>query len=103
MAWNRLPSAAMRTLLELSTIPGTSIPGNVFVAMRGESSNGNKFIDKAIASGAVAIVTDSAEEKPREGVAWAQVKHGRQALAAAKRELLRASIGPARDHRDYGH
>jgi UDP-N-acetylmuramoyl-L-alanyl-D-glutamate--2,6-diaminopimelate ligase len=56
-------------------------PGNVFVAMRGESSDGNKFIDKAIASGAVAIVSDSIEEKPREGVAWAQVKHGRQALA----------------------
>jgi UDP-N-acetylmuramoyl-L-alanyl-D-glutamate--2,6-diaminopimelate ligase len=49
--------------------------------MRGESSDGNKFIDKAIASGAVAIVTDSAEEKQREGIAWAQVKHGRQALA----------------------
>ena len=35
-------------------------PGDVFVAMRGESSDGNKFIDKAIAAGAVAIVTDSA-------------------------------------------
>ena len=32
-------------------------PGDVFVAMRGESSDGNKFIDQAIASGAVAVVT----------------------------------------------
>ncbi len=56
-------------------------PGYVFVAMRGESSDGNQFIDKAIAAGAVAIVTDSASEKPREGVAWAQVPHGRRALA----------------------
>src|SRR5947209_11092400 len=56
-------------------------PGDVFVAMRGESSDGNKFIDKAIAAGAVAIVTDSATEKPRAGVAWAQVPHGRRALA----------------------
>jgi UDP-N-acetylmuramoyl-L-alanyl-D-glutamate--2,6-diaminopimelate ligase len=56
-------------------------PGDVFVAMRGESSDGNKFIDKAIASGAVAVVSDSAIEKPREGVAWAQVPHGRRALA----------------------
>lgn len=56
-------------------------PGNVFVAMRGESSDGNQFIDKAIASGAVAIVTDSASEQPRSGVAWAQVAHGRRALA----------------------
>ena len=56
-------------------------PGDVFVAMRGESSDGNKFIDKAIAAGAVAIVTDSAIEKPRGGVAWVQVPHGRRALA----------------------
>ena len=55
-------------------------PGDVFVAMRGEASDGNRFIDRAIAAGAVAIVTDSSGEKPREGVAWAQVPHGRRAL-----------------------
>lgn len=56
-------------------------PGNVFVAMQGESSDGNQFIDKAIAAGAVAVVTDSATEPPRDGVAWAEVPHGRRALA----------------------
>jgi UDP-N-acetylmuramoyl-L-alanyl-D-glutamate--2,6-diaminopimelate ligase len=56
-------------------------PGDLFVAMRGESSDGNEFIDKAIGAGAVAIVTDSATEKPRANVAWAQVEHGRRALA----------------------
>jgi UDP-N-acetylmuramoyl-L-alanyl-D-glutamate--2,6-diaminopimelate ligase len=56
-------------------------PGDLFVAMRGESSDGNQFIDKAIAAGAVAIVTDSSTEQPRTGVAWAQVPHGRRALA----------------------
>src|SRR5271168_2435388 len=56
-------------------------PGAVFVAMRGESSDGNRFIDQAIAAGAVAIVTDSAAEEPRAGVAWARVAHGRRALA----------------------
>ena len=56
-------------------------PGCAFVAMRGESSDGNRFIDQAIQSGAVAIVTDSPTEKPREGVAWALVPHGRRALA----------------------
>jgi UDP-N-acetylmuramoyl-L-alanyl-D-glutamate--2,6-diaminopimelate ligase len=56
-------------------------PGDVFVAMQGESSDGNKFIDKAIALGAAAVVSDSAAERPREGVAWAQVPHGRRALA----------------------
>jgi UDP-N-acetylmuramoyl-L-alanyl-D-glutamate--2,6-diaminopimelate ligase len=56
-------------------------PGDVFVAMRGESSDGNKFIDKAIDAGAAAIVSDSAEQQPREGTAWARVPHGRRALA----------------------
>src|ERR1700719_1611422 len=56
-------------------------PGDAFIAMRGESSDGNKFIDKAIAAGAVAIVSASASEKPREGIAWVQVPHGRRALA----------------------
>ncbi len=55
--------------------------GDVFVAMKGESSDGNKFIDKAMAAGAAAIVSDSPAEKPRDGVAWAQVPHGRRALA----------------------
>ncbi|HKV81402.1 MAG TPA: UDP-N-acetylmuramoyl-L-alanyl-D-glutamate--2,6-diaminopimelate ligase [Candidatus Sulfotelmatobacter sp.] len=56
-------------------------PGSVFVAMNGESSDGNRFIDQAIQAGAVAIVTDSPAEKPREGLAWALVPHGRRALA----------------------
>ncbi len=55
--------------------------GNVFVAMRGETTDGNRYIDTAISSGAAAVVTDSADEKPRPGVAWAQVAHGRRALA----------------------
>src|SRR5216684_5567644 len=56
-------------------------PGDAFIAMQGESSDGNKFIDQAISAGAVAIVTDSATEKPRPNLAWAQVPHGRRALA----------------------
>ena len=56
-------------------------PGCLFVAMQGETSDGNHFIDQAIAAGAVAVVTDSATEKPRPAVAWAVVQHGRRALA----------------------
>jgi UDP-N-acetylmuramoyl-L-alanyl-D-glutamate--2,6-diaminopimelate ligase len=56
-------------------------PGDAFVAMRGETSDGNKFIDQAIAAGAAAVVSDSAGEKPRENAAWARVAHGRRALA----------------------
>jgi UDP-N-acetylmuramoyl-L-alanyl-D-glutamate--2,6-diaminopimelate ligase len=54
-------------------------PGDVFVAMRGESSDGNQFIDRAIAAGAVAVVTDS--DRTSTNVAWARVSHGRRALA----------------------
>ena len=56
-------------------------PGYIFVAMRGETSDGNRFIDQAVANGAVAVVTDSSSEKPRESVAWAVAPHGRRALA----------------------
>jgi UDP-N-acetylmuramoyl-L-alanyl-D-glutamate--2,6-diaminopimelate ligase len=55
--------------------------GWLFVAMRGESTDGNRYIDAAIAAGAVAVVTDSAEQPPRDGVGWAVVPHGRRALA----------------------
>jgi UDP-N-acetylmuramoyl-L-alanyl-D-glutamate--2,6-diaminopimelate ligase len=56
-------------------------PAWVFVAMKGASTDGNRYIDAAIAAGAVAVVTDSAEQTPRAGVAWALVPHGRRALA----------------------
>jgi UDP-N-acetylmuramoyl-L-alanyl-D-glutamate--2,6-diaminopimelate ligase len=58
-------------------------PGWVFVAWKGESTDGNRYIDAALKNGAVAVVTDSAAEQPRPGAAWAVVPHGRQALAQA--------------------
>ena len=54
-------------------------PGDLFVAMQGGSSDGNKFIDQAISAGAIAVVSDS-DLRP-ENVAWATVVHGRRALA----------------------
>lgn len=56
-------------------------PGWLFVAARGESTDGNRYIDAALAQGAIAVVTDSAGEPRRPGVAWAVVEHGRKALA----------------------
>src|ERR1700684_1675331 len=56
-------------------------PGCASVAMRGESSDGNRFIDQAIQAGAVAVVTDSPAEMQRPNVGWAVVANGRRALA----------------------
>jgi UDP-N-acetylmuramoyl-L-alanyl-D-glutamate--2,6-diaminopimelate ligase len=63
-------------------------PGWCFVAMKGESTDGNRYIDTALAAGAVAVVSDSPNptlaESARVGhpdVAWAQAPHGRRALA----------------------
>lgn len=54
-------------------------PGWCFVATRGGSADGNRYIDAALQSGAVAIVSDS--QPPRGNIPWAQVQHGRRALA----------------------
>ena len=54
-------------------------PGWCFVAMRGEATDGNRYIDIALRAGAAAVVSDSLP--PRPGIAWAQVTHGRRALA----------------------
>ena len=64
-------------------------PGCLFVAMRGETSDGNRFIDVAIQAGAVAVITDSPSETPRPGVAWAVVPHGRRALARVSANFYR--------------
>jgi UDP-N-acetylmuramoyl-L-alanyl-D-glutamate--2,6-diaminopimelate ligase len=56
-------------------------PGWLFVAMRGESNNGNRYIDAALENGAAAVVTDAGHEHRRSGVPWAVVHDGRQALA----------------------
>ena len=65
------------------------VPGDVFLAIEGETTDGNKFIDKALQAGAVAIVSDSKEEKPRGNVAWAQVPHGRRAMGRLSANLYR--------------
>ncbi len=63
-------------------------PGAVFVAMKGGSTDGNRYIDKALANGALGIITDSAPTFDhllvyQAGVPLLQVEHGRRALAEA--------------------
>ena len=63
-------------------------PGAVFVAMRGGTTDGNRFIEKAIASGALGIITDSSPTFDHLLVYNAdlpilEVAHGRRALAQA--------------------
>src|SRR5215471_11854476 len=56
-------------------------PGALFIAMRGESTDGNRYIAQAIEKGAVAVVSDNPEFKPSKTVAFATVAYGRRALA----------------------
>ena len=63
-------------------------PGSVFVAMKGGSTDGNRYVDKAIAAGALGIITDSAQTFDRllvfqPGLPVLEVEHGRLALAQA--------------------
>ncbi len=62
--------------------------GAVFVAMKGGSTDGNRYVEKAIAAGALGVITDSSETfdhllvyKP--GLPVLEVEHGRRALAQA--------------------
>ena len=56
-------------------------PGECFVAMRGETTDGNRFIAQALQKGAAAVVTDSASVELPPEFPIARVAHGRRALA----------------------
>jgi UDP-N-acetylmuramoyl-L-alanyl-D-glutamate--2,6-diaminopimelate ligase len=63
-------------------------PGAVFVAMKGGSTDGNRYVEKAIASGALGVITDSAPAFDhllvfQAGLPLLEVEHGRRALAQA--------------------
>jgi UDP-N-acetylmuramoyl-L-alanyl-D-glutamate--2,6-diaminopimelate ligase len=56
-------------------------PGFLFLAMRGESSDGNRFVDAALNAGATGVVADSEIAAAPANIAFARVVHGRRALA----------------------
>jgi UDP-N-acetylmuramoyl-L-alanyl-D-glutamate--2,6-diaminopimelate ligase len=67
--------------------------GDVFVAMLGGATDGNQYIERALAQGAVAVITDSRKvyEQLRgehSDIASALVERGRRALAEVSLELM---------------
>ena len=69
-------------------------PGSLFVAMQGGTTDGNRYIGRAIENGAAAVVTDSAmtfqdAAGKYSDVALAEVAHGRSALAAISANFYR--------------
>ena len=63
-------------------------PGAVFVAMKGGTTDGNRFIEKSIAAGAAGVITDSSQTFDHllvynPEVPALEVEHGRRALAEA--------------------
>ncbi|HEX5284987.1 MAG TPA: UDP-N-acetylmuramoyl-L-alanyl-D-glutamate--2,6-diaminopimelate ligase [Bryocella sp.] len=108
MRWNDITA-------ELHSLQATGRPGvevrdvqydsrrvssnDVFVAMRGGSSDGNRFVDAALQQGAAAIATDSSEVFDRLRTSHADlpialVEHGRRALA----EISAAVFGHPERH-----
>jgi UDP-N-acetylmuramoyl-L-alanyl-D-glutamate--2,6-diaminopimelate ligase len=62
--------------------------GSVFVAMKGGTTDGNRYVDKALAAGALGIITDSSPSFDhlvvyKSDVPVLEVEHGRRALAEA--------------------
>lgn len=55
--------------------------GFVFVAIRGEQSDGHRFIDKAITAGAVAIVCEEMPDDIVNGISYLQVNNTHETIA----------------------
>ena len=56
-------------------------PNSLFVAIRGEKTDGNNYVRQAIEKGAIAVASE--DFRPKDcGVCWIQVRNARQALAS---------------------
>lgn len=68
-------------------------PGAVFVAVRGFSADGHRFVGAAVEAGAVAVVCEALPAERADSVCWLLVPDARKALA----ELSKAFYGNASD------
>jgi UDP-N-acetylmuramoyl-L-alanyl-D-glutamate--2,6-diaminopimelate ligase len=50
-------------------------PGSVFVAVKGGAADGHQFIEKAIGSGAIAVVCETMPSATHEGIVYVQVEN----------------------------
>jgi UDP-N-acetylmuramoyl-L-alanyl-D-glutamate--2,6-diaminopimelate ligase len=69
-------SVTGRTDIEVKDVQIDSrkvIPGSLFIAIRGVSTDGHQFVEKVVAAGAVAIVVESMPAILKEGVTYVQV------------------------------
>ena len=55
--------------------------GDVFVAIKGVTVDGHKFIESSIENGAIAIVCESLPKELKEGITYIEVESANQALA----------------------
>jgi UDP-N-acetylmuramoyl-L-alanyl-D-glutamate--2,6-diaminopimelate ligase/murE/murF fusion protein len=69
------------------------VPGSLFVAVRGFSTDGHRFIDRAIEAGAVAVVCEAMPDLCLPSVCYLRVQEARKALA----ELAGVFYGNAPD------
>ncbi|HEX4308544.1 MAG TPA: UDP-N-acetylmuramoyl-L-alanyl-D-glutamate--2,6-diaminopimelate ligase [Acidobacteriaceae bacterium] len=84
---------------EIATVEYDSrrvLPGSLFLAIQGETTDGNRYIGKAVEQGATAIVTDSAaafaetaRRLPKISLAEVPAGGGRRAMAAIAANFFR--------------
>jgi UDP-N-acetylmuramoyl-L-alanyl-D-glutamate--2,6-diaminopimelate ligase len=82
----RAESGATRAVTGITADSRAVQPGNVFVAIAGAKTDGSRFVDRAIAAGAVAVAADQRPGSLSANVAFIQATNARRflALGAAK-------------------
>ncbi len=59
------------------------VPGSLFVALKGTKTDGNQFINQAIDSGAIAIISSELPQERKQNITWIKVPDTAVALGQA--------------------